>query len=101
MHAQVLRLGKRICIGVAGGAVMLVGLVLSLPLVPGPGLAIMLLGLAILSLEFEKPRLWLAQLRAWGRQLRERLAAWMVRVQARVRHLRERVRTRRSSRRDG
>lgn len=75
MHAQALRLGKRIAIGFAGGLVMLVGLVLSLPLVPGPGLAIMLLGLAILSLEFEKPRLWLAQLKAWWHQLRERIRA--------------------------
>lgn len=75
MHAQALRLGKRIAIGFAGGLVMLVGLVLSLPLVPGPGLAIMLLGLAILSLEFEKPRLWLAQLKALWRQLRQRIRA--------------------------
>ncbi len=75
MHAQALRLGKRIAIGIAGGTVMLVGLVLSLPLVPGPGLAIMLLGLAILSLEFERPRLWLEQLKARGRQLRERIRA--------------------------
>jgi hypothetical protein len=75
MHRQALRLGKRIAIGIAGGVVMLVGLVLSLPLVPGPGLAIMLLGMAILSLEFERPRLWLARLKAWWRQLRERIRA--------------------------
>lgn len=75
MHVQVLRLGKRIAIGVAGGVVIIVGAVLSMPLVPGPGLAIVLLGLAILALEFERPRLWLARLKARGVELRNRLAA--------------------------
>lgn len=75
MHAQALRLGKRIAIGFAGGAIIIIGLVLSVPFVPGPGLAIVLLGLAILSLEFEKPRVWLAQLKARGHQLRERFKA--------------------------
>lgn len=75
MHAQALRLGKRIAIGFAGGAIIIIGLVLSVPFVPGPGLAIVLLGLAILSLEFEKPRVWLAQLKARGHQLREHFKA--------------------------
>ncbi len=96
-----LRLGKRIAIGVAGGAVMIVGLVLSVPLVPGPGLAIMLLGLAILSLEFEKPRVWLAQLRVWGRRLSDRIKSWLVRVKARTRRLRDRLAVWRSPRGDG
>lgn len=76
MHAQALRLGKRIAIGFAGGAVVIVGLVLSVPFVPGPGLAIVVLGLAILSLEFERPRIWLAQLKARGHQLRDRFKAF-------------------------
>ncbi len=73
MHAQALRLGKRIGIAIAGGTVILVGIPL-LPL-PGPGSVVILLGLAILSLEFEKPRVWLAQLKAWGHQIRERYKA--------------------------
>jgi len=75
IHVQALRLGKRIAIGIAGGVVILVGLVLSVPLVPGPGALVILVGLAILSLEFEKPRVWLAQLKVWGHQLRERYKA--------------------------
>ena len=67
-----LRLGRRIGIAIAGGAVMLVGLVLSLPLVPGPGVVIILLGLAILSLEFERPRSWLAQMKARALELKHR-----------------------------
>lgn len=73
MHLQALRLGKRIGIAIAGGGVILVGIPL-LPL-PGPGSVVILLGLAILSLEFEAPRLWLARLKARGRQLRERIRA--------------------------
>jgi hypothetical protein len=76
MHQQVLRFGRRVGIAIAGGVVIIVGVVLSLPLVPGPGLAIVVLGLAILSLEFELPRVWLGRLKAGGRQLGRRFRAW-------------------------
>jgi hypothetical protein len=33
-------------------------------------------GLAILSLEFERPRIWLAQLKAWIADGRARFGAW-------------------------
>ena len=47
------------------GSVMLAGgVVLSLPLVPGPGIVLVLGGLALLSHEFE-----------WARRLRDRLHA--------------------------
>lgn len=72
MHTHVLRLGRRIAIAIVGGTVMLAGAVLAVPLVPGPGLAVMLLGLAILSLEFELPRRWLARLKARGVELKGR-----------------------------
>ena len=75
MHTQMLRLGKRVGIAIAGGAVIVIGVVLSMPLVPGPGLAIIVLGLAILSLEFEQPRIWLAWLKARGLQLKDRIKA--------------------------
>lgn len=63
-----LRLGRRIGIAIAGGLVVAAGLVLSMPLVPGPGILVMALGLGILSLEFERPRVWLAAIK---RRLRE------------------------------
>jgi hypothetical protein len=74
VQRHVLRQGRRIGIAIAGGAVMLVGLVLAMPLVPGPGAAVMLLGLAILSLEFERPRRWMARLKAKGVELKQRLS---------------------------
>ena len=47
---------------VLGLALALVGLVLALPGVPGPGLLVAFLGLTVLSAEFE-----------WARRLRDRL----------------------------
>jgi hypothetical protein len=73
MHQRVRRLGRRIAIALGGGLVILAGVVLALPLVPGPGLALILLGLGILSLEFERPRIWLAALKAKGRTVAQRL----------------------------
>jgi hypothetical protein len=73
MHPM-LRMGKRIGIAIGGGLVILVGAVLSLPLVPGPGLAIIVLGLFILSLEFERPRTWLVAMKAKALELKERVA---------------------------
>jgi hypothetical protein len=75
VHLQVLRLGKRIAIAIAGGLVVILGVIMALPLVPGPGLAVIVLGLAILSMEFERPRIWLARLKARGVELKERLQA--------------------------
>lgn len=42
----------RIAFGVAGFVVLLSGVVLSLPFVPGPGLVLIAIGLAMLALEF-------------------------------------------------
>lgn len=75
MRSQVLRLGRRIAIGFAGGGVVMVGAVLSLPLVPGPGVVVMVLGLGILSLEFERPRTWLDRMKAKGVQLKDGVLA--------------------------
>lgn len=47
---------------VIGGLLIVVGFVLSLPLVPGPGLLLIFGGLTVLSGEF-----------AWARRLRDRL----------------------------
>ncbi|MDP8911603.1 MAG: hypothetical protein M3M94_06010 [Actinomycetota bacterium] len=43
----------RISFAVIGAALILLGGVLSLPLVPGPGLPLLVLGLAMLALEFD------------------------------------------------
>jgi uncharacterized protein (TIGR02611 family) len=50
---------SRIVIGVA---LVLIGIVLALPLVPGPGVLVIFVGLSVLSAEFE-----------WARRLRDRL----------------------------
>ncbi len=44
----------RIGFGVVGGIFVLAGLVLSLPLVPGPGFLLVLVGLGMLALEFDR-----------------------------------------------
>jgi hypothetical protein len=59
---------------VVGLALLLVGVVLSLPLVPGPGFVFVLAGLTMLGYEF-----------AWARRLRDRIAAELGRL-ARRRH---------------
>ena len=46
---------------VLGVALLLVGIVLALPLVPGPGIPLILVGLTVLSTEFE----WAHRLRNW------------------------------------
>lgn len=58
---------------VLGIALIIVGLVLSLPLVPGPGLLVMFVGLSVLSAEFE-----------WARRLRDRLHATFRRATGRA-----------------
>lgn len=71
VHHHVLRLGKRIGIAIAGGVVILVGIAgLALPVIPG--VVLIAMGLAILSLEFERPRHWLELLKARGVKLKAR-----------------------------
>lgn len=71
MHKHVLRLGKRVGIAIAGGLVTAAGA--AMLVLPGPGLLAIALGLGILSLEFERPRAWLARLKAKGVELKHRL----------------------------
>jgi len=70
---QVMRLGRRIGIALVGGLLVLVGAILSLPLVPGPGFFIILVGLGLLSLEFERPRIWLAWVKRRFARLTDRV----------------------------
>jgi tellurite resistance protein TerC len=55
------KLARRIVIAVIGGTILLGGLVMLLT--PGPGVAVVLLGLAILAIEFTWAKLWLAKAR--------------------------------------
>jgi uncharacterized protein (TIGR02611 family) len=72
MNQHVLRLGRQVAIAVIGGLVVIVGIVLLV--IPGPGIPLVLLGLGILSLEFERPRAWLARVKEWGKRLKHRFA---------------------------
>jgi uncharacterized protein (TIGR02611 family) len=71
-HAQRHKL-YRIGFGVAAALVLLAGIVLSLPLVPGPGLPLVAVGLAMLALEF-----------AWAERLLRRIAHRIDQVEERI-----------------
>lgn len=58
----VIRWSRRIGIAIVGGLVLAVGI--AMIVLPGPAFIVIPMGLGILSLEFERPRLWLAQVRA-------------------------------------
>jgi hypothetical protein len=77
-----LRLGKRVAIAIGGGLVILVGA--AMLVLPGPGLVVIALGLAILALEFERPRIWLQHMKARGVEIKHRFDA--VRAQRRDRN---------------
>ena len=55
------KLGRRIVIGVVGATIVLLGAIMMVT--PGPGLLVIPIGLAVLSLEFAWARLWLRKLR--------------------------------------
>ncbi len=55
------RAARRIVVAVVGATVVLLGVVMLLT--PGPGLVVIPLGLAILSIEFAWAKLWLKRVR--------------------------------------
>src|SRR5262245_18932470 len=67
-----MRLARRVGIAIGGGLLILVGVLLSLPGIPGPGFAVILLGLGVLSLEFERPRIWLDALKRRFKEFKQR-----------------------------
>jgi UPF0716 family protein affecting phage T7 exclusion len=71
MQQQVMRLGRSIGIAIAGGVVIAAGV--AMLALPGPGIVTIVLGLAILSQEFERPRVWLARIKARGVKLRDQI----------------------------
>ncbi len=50
------RIVWRVLVAIVGSLVILAGIGLSIPMVPGPGFAVILAGLAILATEFSGPR---------------------------------------------
>lgn len=65
------RAGRRIVVAVMGLTVLLLGMVMIFT--PGPGLLVILAGLAILGLEFEFARIWLRHLKEKSRQAASKL----------------------------
>ena len=55
------RIVKRVAIGIVGGSVLVLGIIMMVT--PGPGIAGILAGLAILALEFAWARTWLRKAR--------------------------------------
>ncbi|GAA1978082.1 TIGR02611 family protein [Microbacterium pumilum] len=66
-----LDLGYRIMVGIVGGSLALLG-VLLVPL-PGPGLLVVFLGLAVLGTEFHRAK----RVASWLKRLLDRLWAWL------------------------
>ena len=63
---------RRLVVGLAGGAIVAVGLLLIVT--PGPALLVIPAGLGVLALEFDAPRRSGQRLAAWFREQRERLS---------------------------
>ena len=55
------KIAKRVVVAIVGATVLLIGLVMIVT--PGPGLVVIPIGLAILSIEFAWARYWLKRLR--------------------------------------
>ena len=71
MFIKSYQLAKRIIIVVIGFTVLLLGLVMAVPLVPGPGILVIPVGLAILALEFVWARKLLKRFKAEGARFRD------------------------------
>jgi hypothetical protein len=52
-----------------GSVLLLVGIALSVPGIPGPGIAVVILGLSVLSTDFEFARRWMARLKSGARRI--------------------------------
>lgn len=65
-------LPARIAVVVIGGLLVLLGVLMSGPGIPGPGILVILLGLSFLALEFEKAERLLARAIVWADQAKDR-----------------------------
>jgi tellurite resistance protein TerC len=63
---------KKILRLVIGSVLIVAGLALSLPGIPGPGIAVVILGLSVLSTDFEFARRWMHRIKATGHRILHR-----------------------------
>jgi uncharacterized protein (TIGR02611 family) len=77
MWMDSLKIVRRVILIVVGFTLLLGGMVMSVPLVPGPGLLVVAGGLAILAVEF-----------VWARRLLERVKTESVRLRDRLKQRR-------------
>jgi uncharacterized protein (TIGR02611 family) len=75
----------RAAVVVLGFLIVLVGIVMSGPGVPGPGIAVILVGLGFLALEFDRAERWLERAIVWADHAKDRAEAapaWQKRLTA-------------------
>lgn len=65
---------RRIVIFVIGGSILLVGVVMFLPFVPGPGFVIIPIGLAVLAIEFAWARRALKNVKIMASNMQKKVA---------------------------
>ena len=62
----------RVAVVVAGVLIVCLGIVLTLPGVPGPGIVTIIFGVGFLALEFDRAERWLERVIIWGDRTAER-----------------------------
>jgi uncharacterized protein (TIGR02611 family) len=62
----------RVATVIAGVLIVCVGIVLTLPGVPGPGIVTIIFGVGFLALEFDRAERWLERVIIWGDKTAER-----------------------------
>lgn len=65
-------IAHRAAVVVAGVLIVCVGIVLTLPGVPGPGIVTIIFGVGFLALEFDRAERWLERVIIWGDRTAER-----------------------------
>lgn len=60
---------RQVGIAIAGAALILAGLVMAIPFVPGPGTVFIAAGIAVLAAEFHWARRLMIRLKTWGRRI--------------------------------
>lgn len=73
MWIQSLKVARRVVLIVVGFTLLLTGIVMSVPLVPGPGLLVVAGALAILAVEFVWARRLLDRVKEQGNRLRTQI----------------------------
>ena len=62
----------RIAVVIAGFLIVIAGIIMSGPGVPGPGIVTIIIGLTFLALEFDRAERWLERVIVWGDRAAER-----------------------------